>query len=78
MKKSESVLNGYLGCGKPRYVVAFPQILFDLRSLIPPKKFTMKGGERTITALKNPLELAFSRRNSTKFDITKKNKRRTL
>ncbi len=39
-------------------------------SLILPDKFTMKGGERTITALENPIELAFSRQKSAKFDIT--------
>jgi hypothetical protein len=43
MKKAESVLNGYMGWGKPRYVAAFPQIFFGLRSLILSKKFTMKG-----------------------------------
>jgi hypothetical protein len=54
MKKLESVLNDLLGCGKPNL----------------PKKFTMKEGEGTITALEKPIELAFSRRKSVKFDIT--------
>ena len=46
------------------------QIFFGLRSLILPKKFTMKGREGTAAALENPIELAFSRRSSTKFDNT--------
>ncbi len=70
MKKLESVLNGNLGCGKPRYLTTFLRIFLGLRSFILPGKFTMIGGEGTITALKNPLELAFSRQKSAKFDIT--------
>ncbi len=54
MKKFENVLDDLLGLGKT----------------ILPKKFTMNRGEGTITALKNPTALAFSRQTSTKFDIT--------
>ncbi len=70
MKKLESVLNGYPGCGKPRGVAILPQIHFGLHSLILHDKFTMKGGEGTLTALKNSISLAFCRHKSTKFDIT--------
>jgi hypothetical protein len=44
MKKLESVLNGFLGCGKTRSITTFPQTFNGLLSLILPKKFTMKGG----------------------------------
>ena len=45
MKKVESVLDGSLGWGKARTLATFPQTLFYLHSLIPPKIFTIKGGE---------------------------------
>jgi hypothetical protein len=43
MKKLESVVNGFLGCGKTRPIATFPQILPGLLSFILPKIFTMKG-----------------------------------
>ena len=45
MKKVESVLNGFLGCGKARSLNAFPQILFGLLFLILPKIFIIRRGE---------------------------------
>jgi hypothetical protein len=44
MKKLESVLRGLPGRGITSPFTAFPQFLFGLRSLILPKKFTMRGG----------------------------------
>ncbi len=70
MKKLENVLNDDLGRGKPRYITTFPQIHFGLSSLLLPKKFTMKRREGATTALENPIVLSFSRRESTRFDIT--------
>jgi hypothetical protein len=60
MKKFENVLNDLPGHGKTS----------------PPKKFTINRGEGTITALKPPVELSFSRRKSVKFDITLPRERR--
>jgi hypothetical protein len=37
------------------------------------KKFIAKGGEGTTMAPNIPIELAFSRKSSTKFDNTQKN-----
>jgi len=45
MKKVESVLNGFLGCGKTRPLAIFPQIFLDLFSLIQPKRFTITRWE---------------------------------
>jgi len=45
MKKVESVLNGFLGCGKARSLNAFQHILFGLLFLILPKIFIIKRGE---------------------------------
>ncbi|MGD2086301.1 MAG: hypothetical protein PVH61_08970 [Candidatus Aminicenantes bacterium] len=38
MKRLERVLNGFLGCGKTRYLVTYPHIFFGLLSLILPKE----------------------------------------
>jgi hypothetical protein len=70
MKKLKSVLKGLPECEKTRPFATFPRIFWDMHSLILPKKFTMKMGEGPVTALKNPIELAFSRQSSTPFDIT--------
>jgi len=43
MKKLESVVNGFLGCGKTRPIATFPQNILGLLSFILPKIFTMKG-----------------------------------
>jgi hypothetical protein len=61
MKKVESVLDGSLGWGKARTLATFPQTLFYLHSLIPPKIFTIKGGEGGASA-SHPHVEALSRR----------------
>jgi len=60
MKKVESVLDGSPGWGKTRTLATFPQILFCLLSLMPPNKFTMKEGVRSIISPKLLRERALS------------------
>ncbi len=50
MKKVESVLKGFLGCGRNRPLATFPQIRFGLLSLILPKIFTIKREEGCASA----------------------------
>jgi hypothetical protein len=61
MKKVESVLNGFLGWGKTRFLATFQQIHFCLLSLILPKIFTMKGMEGGANASHFPVEALFKR-----------------
>jgi hypothetical protein len=61
MKKVESVLNGFLGCGKNRSITTFPQIRIGLFYLILPKIFTIKGGEGGASASHSPVEALFRR-----------------
>ena len=61
MKKVESVLNGFLGCGKTRSLATFLQILSGLLYLILPKIFTMNGGEGGASASHPPVEALSNR-----------------
>ena len=71
MKKLESVLKGYQGCGKSGYLAIFPQIFWGSRSpILPLMNITMKVGEGKSIALANPIKLTFRRQGSTGFDIT--------
>jgi hypothetical protein len=76
MKKLESVFKDLPGCGITNARAILPRIFWGVSSLVLPKKFTIKRGEGTITALKNPLALTFSRRKRVKFDITETEIRR--